>query len=323
MNFIKSKLRFLNEVMGAHAKSADGVNYAFRCPACSSPGATKKKLVIRLDNDHFHCWVCDYRGRRLTSLFRRYFPAALAKYQSRFLGKKIKSSDISFTPEAMTVSLPQNFVLLSTNMQNSIDPDIKAVISYAHRRGIDDKDMWYFKFGTCTTGKYRRRLIMPSFDADGKLNYLVARSIDSTNSRKYLNARVPKKDIIFNEINVRWDKELTLLEGPLDLINANYNAGCLLGSSLTESYAMFKKIVKNKTPVLLALDPDATTKSHKIARLLSSYGIPTRILGSHDYGDVGEMPRAIFKQLQSDAQLWSEKDRLFHLIGGIKSGSIF
>ena len=70
-----------------------------------------------------------------------------------------------------------------------------------------------------------------------------------------------KKQIIFNELNIKWDEELTIVEGPFDLTKSNFNTTCLLGSSLNESYELFKKIVKNKTPVLLGLDPDAMTKN--------------------------------------------------------------
>ena len=321
MSSTKAKLRFLSSVMGNPARSTDGINYAFRCPSCKNKDTSKKKLVIRLDNDHFHCWVCDYRGRKLSSIFRKYFPSYLQKYELEFLGKKLSNKESADVALQESVTIPKEFSLLA-NMLNCIDPDIQKVIKYARSRGITDRDMWYFKFGTCSTGKYRRRLIMPSFDDDGNLNYIVARAIDNTAIRKYINARVPKKDVIFNEINIRWDEELTIVEGPLDLVKSNYNSVCLLGSSLNESYALFKKIVRNKTPVLLALDPDAITKSHKIAKLLASYDIRVRILEKHSYDDVGAMSKDIFSKFRLAALPWCENDRLYHLIGGIKSGSV-
>ena len=44
-----------------------------------------------------------------------------------------------------------------------------------------------------------------------------------TINRKYLNANAKKKDLIFNELNIKWDEELTIVEGPLDLVKCNYN----------------------------------------------------------------------------------------------------
>jgi len=321
MNFIKAKLRFLSMTLGTPQKSGDGINYAFKCPSCNKQSGNKKKLVIRLDNDHFHCWVCDFRGRSIQSILKKFFPQSLAQYHHDILGKKFDKSIITSDTSPIDVKIPKGFTLLSQQLQG-IDPDVQAVISYARSRGISEKEMWYFKLGTCTTGRFRRRLIIPSFDEEGSLNYYVARAIDATQTRKYLNPSVPKKDIIFNEINIRWNQEITLVEGPMDLVKSNYNSTCLLGSSLTESYILFKKIIKNQTPVLLALDSDVKIKSHKIAKLLYSYGINVRMLGEHEYEDVGAMPCGTFKMLKENSQLWCDKDRLYHLIGGIKSGSL-
>jgi hypothetical protein len=321
MNFIKAKLRFLSMTLGPPQKSGDGINYAFKCPSCNKQSSNKKKLVIRLDNDHFHCWVCDFRGRSIQSILKKFFPQSLAQYHQDILGKKFDKTTIASDASPVDVKIPKGFMLLSQQLQG-IDPDVHAVISYARSRGISEKEMWYFKLGTCTTGRFRRRLIIPSFDEDGSLNYYVARAIDATQTRKYLNPPVPKKDIIFNEINIRWNQEITLVEGPMDLVKSNYNSTCLLGSSLTESYILFKKIIKNQTPVLLALDSDVKIKSHKIAKLLYSYGINVRMLGEHEYEDVGAMPCETFKVLKENSQLWCDKDRLYHLIGGIKSGSL-
>ena len=151
---------------------------------------------------------------------------------------------------------------------------------------------------------------------------MVARSIDPANKLKYLNAKVPKKSVIFNEINIDWSKELTIVEGPMDLIKCDPNATCLLGSHLSEEYALFQKIVKNSTPVLLALDPDMKLKTQEYAKKFSSYGVPVRVLGLGDFADVGEMSKNEFLTAKADAHSWKTEDRLYQLIDSINSGSI-
>ena len=47
-----------------------------------------------------------------------------------------------------------------------------------------------------------------------------------------------------------------------------------------------------------------------------------RILDHGEYSDVGEMTREEFLAAKAGARLWTSNDRLFHLIGSIKSGSI-
>ena len=189
-------------------------------------------------------------------------------------------------------------------------------------RGFTQKELWYFKAGAVAKGRYRRRVIIPSFDSDGSLNYFTGRSIDADAGRKYLNPRVKRSDIIFNELNIDWTKELSIVEGPFDLMKATQNATCLLGSSLSEHHMLFKRIVGNQTPVVLALDPDAVTKTYDVAALLSSFDVSVRILKIEDFSDVGEMPLGHFSELLHSAQPWDEMDRLRALISTIKSGSI-
>ena len=322
MRHHSSKLDFLKRIFGPHEKSKDGINYAFKCPGCGKTGSAKKKLVIRIDTDIYQCWVCDVKGKNLSFLLRKFKPHAFQEYQDSFSSSRrcyAAESDVSV--EDVQVSLPVGFKLIAA-FTDAVDPDLTAVRRYAFSRSLGYADLWYFKIGTCLKGRYRRRLIIPSFDKDGNLNYYVARAIDASQNRKYLNPRVPKRDIIFNEINIDWTKELTIVEGPFDLMKCNENATCLLGSSLSEKYLLFKKIAENKTPVLLALDPDAKKKTHNIAMLLSQYGIGVRLVNILGYDDVGSMNKQRFLDLRESAIEWNSTDRLIHMIGSIKSGSI-
>ena len=184
---------------------------------------------------------------------------------------------------------------------------------------MTQKDLLYFKLGAVTKGRYRRRVIIPSFDSSGVLNYYTARGIDTDVIRKYLNPKVKRSEIIFNEINIDWKRELTLVEGPFDLIKSNENATCLLGSSLSEHHELFKKIVANRTPVVLALDPDAIKKTHDIAAILARFDVSVRILKFNNFSDVGEMPKGLLTKLLPQAAAWSELDRLRTLISTIRS----
>ena len=320
-NFIEDKVNFLFRAFGTVMLAADGVHAGVRCPACGDSQSGKKKLTIRLDNDSHHCWVCDLRGRTLEPTLKKYRPKYVQEYRERFLGKKTKVH-LSTVPVEEKVTLPKNFKMIAIE-ENRVDPDIRAVYNYAVSRGLTNRDMWFFKLGACSVGRYRRRLIMPSFDRDGELNYLVARAIDEENKFKYLNAKVSKKSVIFNEINIDWTSELVLVEGPMDLTKCTSNAACLLGSQFNETYELFQSIIRHSTPVLLALDADMQRKSQDIAKKLSSYGVSVRVLDLGDNSDVGEMSKKEFKDAAHRAPAWSSNDRLRLMISQIKSGSIF
>ena len=320
MKSIVSKITFFRRVFGEHSKSSDGINFAFKCPKCSMGLSTKKKLVIRLDNDAYHCWVCGIKGKNLRFLLRKYYPGFLHEYQTTYQPNHIESITPFQVEEIILPQLPPNFISL-VQAQNG-DPDVLAVKQYARKRNLTLRDLWYFRLGTCKMGRYRRRLIIPSFNIDGHVNYYVARAIDKHTKRKYLNPKIAKKNIIFNEINIDWNKELTLVEGPFDLMKCDENATCLLGSNLSVEYALFQKIVKNQTPIILALDTDARSKAHDFAKLFSEYGVHVKIMNIVGYNDVGEMTRNVFKERKITSVKWESNDRLFHLINKMGSGSI-
>jgi hypothetical protein len=321
---VDEKLRFIRRVFGSIDISRDGINVAVKCPSCAQTGSLKKKLVLRIDTDQYHCWVCGTKGRSYVSLLRKHHSSFVDEYQKKF-AKATVSSRLSFDNtndvEVEKIKIPKNFSLLG-NLIADKDPDVRAVISYITSRGLTIKDAWRYKMGTCRRGKFRRRVIIPSFDCSGELNYYVARAIDKDATRRYINSSVPKSEVIFNELTLKWNEEMTLVEGPFDLVKCDRNATCLLGSNLSSKMALFKKIVKNQTPIILALDPDAIKKSHEIAKMLSSYGVDVKMMNVPNGRDVGDMSHSEFLTRKDSARLWNSSDRLYHMIGEIRSGSV-
>ena len=317
---ISDRVRFVRKFFGNTSLARDGVNVAVRCPACGN--GDKKKFSINLETWQCHCWVCDLRGKTLSHILKKYLDqSACLEFNERFGSPDSNNRVYSNHEDDNPVILPNGFIPL-IDLFNDRDPDIRDCFKYAHSRGITEKDLWRFRIGASRSGKFRRRLIIPSFDIDGNLNYFCSRSIDPDSFRKYLNSKAKKTDIIFNEIDIDWNKELAIVEGPLDLIKASQNATCLLGSALSDSSYLFKRIVSNKTPVLLALDADVKKKSHKIAKLLSSYCCEVRMLELGSYQDVGEMSRKQFYSMSSKSKKWDDVEYLKMSIDSIQTGSI-
>lgn len=315
------RYEFLKKVCPRNQLAKDDTNLLIWCPFCKNKNRRKLKLSIHLEKCFYHCWVCDKKGSNVSYL--------VSKIDSRYTEEaKIlfnvpNKKDIKFDlfddneieKEEIEVFLPKDFVFLAQNF-NSSDPDINAVFKYAIKRGVSKHKLWMLRLGASTEGNFRRTLILPSYDKNGKLNYYTCRKIDikTNNSFKYVNASVPKKDIIFNEINLDFSLPLTIVEGPLDLLKTNDNATCLLGSSLTVGMKLFSEIVKNKTEVYLALDDDAYDKAIKIAKNLSEYDINVKILNTSLADDVGDMTKAQFTETYNNAKELSEKDHLLNKI---------
>lgn len=333
MRPISEKISFLRHVFRGADLSRDGVNIAVRCPnpKCSSRIAGKRKFSIRVDTDQAHCWVCELKTHcNLIPALRKVCTSEQIKiYVEKYLppqGKRRLNSKSTLklddNADEIILDFPSDFQLLGT-LTGTRDPDIKEILHYLKKRGLKDRDLWYFKLGISKERRFLKRVIMPSFDAEGYINYYTARSIGN-GYPKYLIPSIGRIEVICNEVNIDWAQELTIVEGPFDLMKCDENATCLQGSGLTEDYALFWKIVQNKTPVILGLDADAQIKSHKYAKLLSSYDIPVKMLPLGEFSDVGEMDRSDFIAAKEIAVPWHRMSAIRAKISAMSpiSGSV-
>jgi DNA primase len=312
---VNDKIIFLKKVFSSVQIAHDGKNAAVSCPNCKN--STKKKLAIKIDSDLVNCWVCGYHGK-LIKLLVKFKPNFVNEYVKSFANGNITLITSSEETEQKVVNVPKGFKLLAANL-NSTDPYVKAAINYVKNRGLTLRDMWYFKFGVSDEQSLLRRVVMPSFDANGTINFWTGRAIDESAYRKYYNCEFEKKSIIFNEININWKKPLTLVEGPFDLTKCDDNATCLLGSSLTEDSLLFGKIYEHMTPIILALDDDMQTKMwQRIAKMLASYDIDVRILQLNGKHDVGEMTKNEFLAAKESALKWNRDAALHQKISTIR-----
>lgn len=316
---INERFAFLNKALGPGGLARDGINAAFKCPSCGSD-PKKLKLIVRIDNERWHCWVCDIRGGSIRSLLRKFAPQKTAEW-CRLYGEKGRMTfQDEIVEEKQKVEFPE---MTSIKMlRDSKDPDAKAILRYLETRNITDDEAYRFRLCGAVKGKARRRVVFPSFDSEGNPNYWTGRSIDKSSTLRYMNPKVERRDIIFNEIDIDWTQEVTIVEGPFDMLRAGDNAIPLLGSSMSPDSLLFRRIAENSTPIVLALDEDAKKKSHNIARNLYSFDVRVRVLETGGKKDVGDMSREEYLGRRKIASEWSPNDRLTFLIRGITSGSI-
>lgn len=316
---ISEKISFFDSFIINSVLSKDGVNLNIWCPFCKHSSKNKLKLSIHLEKGFYHCWLCDKKGSNIDYLVGRLDNNKVAQAKKLFPKLSENKFDIfdldKEIEEVYNVSLPEEFYFIAEKKYN-FNADFKDVINYAIERGFNSHKLWMLRPGISNHYEFRRFLILPSYDKNGELNYYTARKIDAAtnDSYKYKNAQVPKKNIIFNELNIDWTIPLTLVEGPLDLIKTNDNATCLLGSSLTEDMKLFHEIVKNKTEINLALDSDVYHKSLKIASLLSEYDVKVNILDTRGFEDVGEMSESDFTYKLKSSKEYKENDSLLSKI---------
>ncbi|MEW3852040.1 hypothetical protein QOZ73_32900, partial [Pseudomonas aeruginosa] len=85
-----------------------------------------------------------------------------------------------------------------------------------------------YNIGYCCDGSFKNRIIIPSYDKNGDLNFFSARDFLNTSSYKYL---FPKwsKDIVGNELFINWSEPITLVEGSFDALSIRNNVIPLFG----------------------------------------------------------------------------------------------
>ena len=201
------------------------------------------------------------------------------------------------TTTTQRIDLPLEFKTLSGT--NHPKTALRA-LKYLRDRGITKEDILYWKIGYCSSGDYASRIILPSFNEEGYCNYFTARTYEDRAWPPYLNGP-GSKDIIFNDLLIDWESEVTLVEGVFDAIVAEDNAIPLLGSTLREDSLLFKKIVLNDTPVLLGLDHDAQKKAMWLIKAMLAHDIEVRLMDTSGYKDIGEMPREVFQKRKQEA----------------------
>jgi len=312
------RISFIQKNFGKGVLSRDGNDITIGCPNCKSLG--KKKLAINLETWKYHCWVCSAKGNTIVSLLRKFKSREDADYfRSHFLHDKILGADSIIVDEKL--ELPDGFVPLPT-LTRVTNPDYKSVIRYLSKRGITEYDCWRFRIGVANESRFSRRAIFISLDSSGDLNYYLGRSADSNARIRYVNASTDKTGIIFNDIDIDWDKPLYLVEGVFDLMALKENGSCLLGSSISENSLLFKKIVANDADVILCLDQDMTQKTGRIADLLTNYGCNVSIMDTSCAKDIAEMTPDQLIHAKETVRQWDMTASFKYKIANIKSGSL-
>jgi DNA primase len=292
------KLKILTNVLGTHYRSNN--EFLFVCPYCTH---RKRKFSVNIDKGYYKCWVCDTRGKNLYRVVRRFGTnhdkARWRELTSTIEYDKLEDLFAEKVEEKQILEMPEGFVSLANK---ELPPTGFAARNYLRKRGISKQDIVWWKMGYCSSGDYEGRIIIPSFDDDGDLNYFVSRSYDRKVYPKYKNPPA-SKNIVFNDLFVDWSSDIILVEGVFDALVAGRNAVPVLGSTLTYNSSLLQKIVKEDAGVYVALDPDAKKKELEIIKTLLDFDIEVWKVDIGDNEDVGSMEKERFQKCLENATL--------------------
>lgn len=264
--------------------------YEFPCPHCidkyGQQEARKYNLSVSLKLGKFQCWKCSSEGddlmhgsiRKLIKAFGN--ETLLNEYNSIIHSiRESKLYKLDFSEfetsivEKEELKLPSSFKLFDKNSKNNY-----GALKYLQNRGIGWDIIEKYKLGYTEREEENKkgsfRIIIPSYNALGELNYWVGRdylpkSKNGFTRLKYDNPKVEKKSIIFNEDKIQWDADITLVEGTFDHIVVP-NSIPLLGKSLTKDYKLYFELINRANACInVWLDGDAFESVKEIYQLLN------------------------------------------------------
>ena len=273
--------QLLESILGRSKSARGGDEAVFNCPSCNHH---KKKLTFNLLSQKFQCWVCNYKGHRAFQLLKKAGAPGAAFGALKEIVKQYNfKQQTKQKVDANTLQFPHGV----TPIMSSSAILSKHALHYLDQRGITQQDVVKYDLHYCEEGPLRNMVVIPSYDADGFLNYYVGRSFDKNAYIKHKLAS-STKDIIGFEMYINWDLPVILCEGAFDAMAIKRNAIPLFGKKL--STTLMKKIIKsNVEKIYLALDEDALKDAFNHAETFMSYGKQVYLIemGDKDPSELG------------------------------------
>ncbi len=251
-------VELLTDVLGdpkQHYESKGQIS--FDCPVCAEEkglddGDGKGNLEINYIRHVYKCWACgETHGTHgpLGKLLDGYATKQQKKIYNLIKPEELQQQD----KKRVRLRLPEGFTTFQDSNPRFI-PHIEAY-KYLQSRGITDEMIDRYKIGYTVSGEFAYRVIIPSYDKEGILNYFVGRAWVNK-KMKYKNpASVPKDEIIFNEQLLDWDKDIYLVEGAFDSFFLP-NPLVMLGKKMSK--LIFETLyTKANANIIVCVDGDA------------------------------------------------------------------
>jgi len=245
----------------------------------------KPKLQVNIQTGKWHCWVSNQGGHNLYQLFKK-VGAGYEDFKS--LNKLL--GDTSFyrkndDDKVESIQLPQEYKSLSDPFDTSIIKE--HAIRFLRKRGIGSEDITRYNLGYCSEGKYNNRIIIPSYDSKGQLNYFVGRDFYNSNF-KYMNPPNVSKDVIGFDLYINWSLPIILVEGVFDAMSVKSNAIPLFGKTILSKLSN-KIVEKRVNSIFIVLDGDAFNDAIQMVEKFTDNGISVNFvkLDGQDPNDLG------------------------------------
>lgn len=275
-----AKVQLLETVLGRSIK-AHRDNVSFHCPFCNHE---KPKLNVSLGTGKWGCWVCGdvSQGNSIVTLMHRLkvksdvVDRAKSLWSIRDHSEVNKKQILTLPPEYLPIHQPKNTY------------QYKIATNYLKNRNIDMRLAIKYDIGYCEYGRYRGRIILPSYDENGYLNSYVGRTYLPGEPTNYLAPPDLDKDsIIVYEDHINWKEPVILVEGRFDAIAVRRNAIPIDGKNIPQK--LKDRILTNRTDVYICLDADARSTANRHCSYFIRNGVRTFMVNLPDNEDPGSL----------------------------------
>jgi len=258
----------------------DSGQIKFDCPSCAEINGSEKSvgkgnLEVNINKGVFKCWAC-YETNNMSG--------SISRLIKRFGSRRDFDEYVLINPnynydkeyvidELKELSLPDGFTPLASCDEKLFR--FSEASKYLSNRNITHDIIEKYNIGFTTIGEYANRIIIPSYCADGNLNFFVGRAFTKWGKPKYLNPTFRKELITFSENFINWDATIYLVEGVFDGIVIP-NSIPLLGKVLPIEL-LYKLQTKAKGLIVVALDGDAYEDAKIIYKRINTLNLYNRV----------------------------------------------
>ena len=289
----------------------DVTQYQFNCPYCAEEKGGvdgKYNLEVSFAIGKFHCWSCGHAGP-LSRLIKtvggkkyveEYFRIIKDVRENRYYDIDLFKDNGDFFEETY-IKLPKTFRKI--NLDSCTDMALKA---YLKERKITQDIIDKYNIGATSWDEdewgWKKRIVIPSYDAFGNLNYYIGRTYTPKDRRiKYKNCTNDKNKIILHEDRIQWDADIYLVEGAIDCL---YYDNCIgmMGKYLNKKMLLYNELFeKANANIIICLDGDTELKETKKIYTVLDHG---RLKGHIKYVRLGtdDLPWKDFGEAYQDGE---------------------
>ncbi len=272
-------IEILEDILGDSYRHHPGKGQiAFDCPVCSYDlkgldcGDGKGNLEVNYKMGVYKCWACSethYTKGRVGKLVKKWGnPTQFKNFQL------VNPDEFEYTNKKYNkdIKLPYGYTKLIDCSE--YDLNARQAWSYLKKRNINRDIVEKYEIGFTTEGEYKFRLIVPSYNVNGDLQFFIARSYINT-KLKYKNPEQQKSEIIFNEPHLDWNEDVYLVEGVFDMFFLP-NSIPLLGKVISDN--LWQRLYEEcKKDIIICLDGDAWEDSVRLYEKINGGKLRGRI----------------------------------------------